>query len=141
LFDEWILPSKDDLFLQTSITDNTALRSFCMFVPQARSTRRSISSTNREALIDVPSKSRQVHQKLMFVLSEIAVSELSGFNARSIATTLNALAKRSIRNQKLFQKAGEAAIPILETFNSQDLANVVNGECVCQDGSSPSSVV
>jgi hypothetical protein len=53
----------------------------------------------------VPSKSRPVHQKLMFVLSELAVSELSGFNARAIATTLNALAQAKHSKSKSISKS------------------------------------
>eukprot|EP00526_Cylindrotheca_closterium_P028468 CAMPEP_0113623354 /NCGR_PEP_ID=MMETSP0017_2-20120614/12009_1 /TAXON_ID=2856 /ORGANISM="Cylindrotheca closterium" /LENGTH=82 /DNA_ID=CAMNT_0000533291 /DNA_START=94 /DNA_END=338 /DNA_ORIENTATION=- /assembly_acc=CAM_ASM_000147 len=62
----------------------------------------------------------------MFALSELARKKLSSFAARDIAMTVNALAKRNIRNPKCFEEMGEAAIGIVGTFNSQDIANVLN---------------
>eukprot|EP00980_Cylindrotheca_fusiformis_P014207 scaffold3738_cov73-Cylindrotheca_fusiformis.AAC.1 len=61
----------------------------------------------------VPPHSRQVHTKLMVVLGELAGRKIDDLEARDIAMTLNAFAKRGLRNSEFFEKAAEAAIPII----------------------------
>eukprot|EP00980_Cylindrotheca_fusiformis_P029846 scaffold23928_cov108-Cylindrotheca_fusiformis.AAC.1 len=81
---------------------------------------------NALAKARVPPNSRQVHTKLMLVLGELAGRKIEDFDTRGIAMTLNAFAKKGLRNSQFFEKAAEAAIPIINTFNSQELANTVN---------------
>eukprot|EP00980_Cylindrotheca_fusiformis_P012852 scaffold3170_cov128-Cylindrotheca_fusiformis.AAC.12 len=73
----------------------------------------------------VPSKSQRVHQKLMLALGALAMQKIDDFEARDIATTLNAFAKKNLWNSQLFETAAEADIPIIGTFTSQGLAITV----------------
>eukprot|EP00980_Cylindrotheca_fusiformis_P006513 scaffold1381_cov64-Cylindrotheca_fusiformis.AAC.11 len=81
---------------------------------------------NALAKARVPPHSRQVHTKLMLALGELAGRKIEDFDARGIAMTLNAFAKRGLRSPQFFEMAAEAAIPIIGNFNSQGLANTVN---------------
>eukprot|EP00980_Cylindrotheca_fusiformis_P018356 scaffold6003_cov92-Cylindrotheca_fusiformis.AAC.2 len=81
---------------------------------------------NALAKARVPPETRQVHGKLMIVLGELAGRKIEDFDARGIAMTLNAFAKRGLPNSEFFEKSAEAAIPIIGTFTSQGLANTVN---------------
>eukprot|EP00980_Cylindrotheca_fusiformis_P017426 scaffold5419_cov128-Cylindrotheca_fusiformis.AAC.2 len=100
----------------------------------------------------VPPKSQRVHQKLMLALGALAVLKIDDFEARDIAMSLNAFAKKGFQHSQLFGTAAEAAIPIIvnafakmdhhhpilfdevakaaipiiDTFNSQSLTNTVN---------------
>jgi hypothetical protein len=70
--------------------------------------------------------SKQIHQKLMVDLSDLAIDKMHYLDAKDISLVLNALAKRNIRNDELFQKAGEAALSRANEFNPRDISTTVN---------------
>jgi hypothetical protein len=74
----------------------------------------------------VPDSTSQMHLFMMSTLAEVASRKIHCFSARDISVTLNSLAKQQIRNDALFQRAGEAAIPLARKFTSQGLANTVH---------------
>jgi hypothetical protein len=74
----------------------------------------------------VPDSTSQMHLFMMSTLAEVASRKIHCFSARDISVTLNSLAKQQIRNDALFQQAGEAAIPLARKFTSQGLANTVH---------------
>eukprot|EP00980_Cylindrotheca_fusiformis_P023397 scaffold10455_cov150-Cylindrotheca_fusiformis.AAC.1 len=101
-------------------------------IPKVAELKPKMSARNVAGLLNalakarVPPESRQVHQKLMLVLGELAGRKIEDFEARDIAMTLNAFAKRGLRSSQFFEEAAEAAIPIIRNFNAQDVANTVN---------------
>eukprot|EP00980_Cylindrotheca_fusiformis_P001736 scaffold402_cov62-Cylindrotheca_fusiformis.AAC.2 len=81
---------------------------------------------NALAKARVPPRSQKVHEKLMLVLGELAGRKIEDLDARGIAMTLNAFAKKGLRDSQFLEMAAEAAIPIIGSFNAQDVANTVN---------------
>jgi hypothetical protein len=71
-------------------------------------------------------KSKRIRQKLMVDLSDLAIDKMHCLSARDISLVLNALARRNIRNDKLFQKAGEVALSRANEFNPRDISATVN---------------
>jgi hypothetical protein len=74
----------------------------------------------------IPPTSQHIHRKMMATHADLAIGILDTFDSRDIAMTLNGLARRNVRNERLFEQAVHTIIPIIGTFNAQSLANTVN---------------
>jgi hypothetical protein len=71
-------------------------------------------------------ENRRRHQTAMFALSESARLQLRYFHARDLSILLNAIARKYIRNDALFEHAAKVVMFKIESLNSQDLANTAN---------------
>jgi len=74
----------------------------------------------------VPSQRRNLHYGLMTLLADVSTNKMNECKAKDMSMIANALAKKGIKNDRLFNDIAAKAIKTIYTFNAQGLANVAN---------------
>lgn len=74
----------------------------------------------------IPYETRKPYHHLMNFLAEFSMNKMDDCTGKELSIILNALAKKGIKNNKLFSKIAAKAISIIDTYNSQDLAITAN---------------
>jgi hypothetical protein len=78
------------------------------------------------ALSKASTSAREKHRLVLLELSHLAKRLLKHYQVKDISIVLNALARRNVQNDKLFQQAGKILVSNISTMNPQDMATATN---------------